>query len=67
MQELSIQLFFFDKKIKGWYSPSLKNITRKIYLVQISNVLPAAEPKLLTETEVTLEYLVWLPGAVTAL
>jgi hypothetical protein len=24
MQEISIQLFFFDKKIKGWYLPSLK-------------------------------------------
>ena len=29
MQEQSIQLFSFDKKIKGWYLPSLKNITRK--------------------------------------
>jgi hypothetical protein len=40
MQELSIHLFFFDKKIKGWYSPSLKNIARKIYLVQTSKLAP---------------------------
>jgi hypothetical protein len=45
MQELSIHLFFFDKKIKGWWIPSLKNIARKIYLVQISNVLPFPDCK----------------------
>jgi hypothetical protein len=71
VQEHSIQLFFFDKKIKGWYLPSLKNNARKIYLTQISKVLaapaPAPEEKLLTETALTLEYLVLLPGVVAAL
>lgn len=67
MQGLSIQLFFFDKKIKGWYLPSLKNIARKIYLTQISKVLPADELNPLTETALTLEYLVLLPDVVTAL
>jgi len=37
------------------------------YLVQISNVAPADEEKLLTETALTFEYLVLLPGVVTAL
>jgi len=27
MQDISKELFFFDKKIKGWYLPSLKIIT----------------------------------------
>ena len=60
-------IIFFDKKIKGWYLPSLKNNSRKIYLVQISKVAPAPEEKLFTETALTLEYLVLLPGVVTAL
>lgn len=55
------------QKIKGWYLSSLKIITRKIYLTQISKVAPAAEEKLLTETALTFEYLVLLPGVVTAL
>ena len=67
MQELSIQLFFFDKKIKGWYLPSLKNIARKIYLTQISKVLPVPIAKPLTETALTLTYFVLFPGNVTAL
>ena len=61
----------FDKKIKGWYLSSLKNITRKIYLVQISKVLatpaPAIDENPFTDTALTLEYLVLLPDAVTAL
>jgi hypothetical protein len=57
----------FDKKIKGWYLPSLKNIKKKIYLTQISKVAPVDEEKLLTETALTLEYLVLFPGVVTAL
>ena len=46
-------------------------LIKKIYLVQISNVLaapaPAPEENPFTATAVTLEYLVLLPGTVTAL
>jgi hypothetical protein len=40
MQELSIHLFFFDKKIKGWYLPSLLKYTKYFYLVQTSKLAP---------------------------
>lgn len=59
--------FFFDKKIKGWYLPSLKNITRKIYLVHISKLLPAPEANPATETALTRIYFVVLPAIVAAI